>query len=334
MNFGCFVPQGWRLDLTTVEPGFPQYQAMKDCALRAEKAGYRSVWLYDHFHTVPDAIPEACFEVWTATAALAEATSTVRLGQMCGCNIYRPPALLAKITANIDVISNGRLEVGIGAGWYEHECVAYGYPFERPAVRIGQLDETVQILKGMWTEDYFQFEGQHYRIGVGDVKNYRGERVSLTGALNHPKPVQRPHPPLWIAGGGEQLTLRTVARYADYSNFMGPLDVVLKKNAILDRHCEEQGRDPAEIKRSININVFLGSDEEFHALLRQAGRPERDWEGLKSMLYPREPQALIDRLGEMRARARVDTVIVYFPDAVNGDSLERFARDVIPALRD
>lgn len=332
MHFGVFVPQGWRLDLVGITPGYPQYQAMKQCALRAEKAGYRSLWLYDHFHTVPDPLPEACFEVWTATAALAEATSTIRLGQMCDCNIYRPPALLAKITANIDVISNGRLEVGIGAGWYEHECVAYGYPFERPAVRIGQLDEAVQILKGMWTQDQFQFEGTHYRIGKGSVRNYRGETVELQGAINYPKPVQRPHPPLWIAGGGEQLTLRTVARFADYSNFMGSVAAVQKKNAVLDGHCAAIGRDPAEIKRTVNINAFLGTDSEFDQLMRESGRPDKDLEGLRGMLYPTETQALVDRLGQLQTQANVDTVIVYFPDAVRGHSLEKFAREVIPAL--
>ena len=332
MKFGAFVPQGWRLDLMQIPAGHAQYQAMKQCALRAEKAGYESLWLYDHFHTVPDALPEACFEVWTATAALAEATSTIRLGQMCGCNIYRPPALLAKITANLDVISNGRLEVGLGAGWYQHECVAYGYPFEKAATRIGQLDEAVQILKGMWTQDRFQFQGKHYQVGVGEVRNYRGQSVTLDGAVNHPKPVQKPHPPLWIAGGGEQLTLRTVARYADYSNFMGSLEQVQKKNAVLDEHCQREGRDPAAIRRSVNINVFLGTDQELEALLRDCGRGPEDIEGLKGMLYPRDPQALIDRLGALRDQARVDTVIVYFPDAARGDSLEKFAQQIAPAL--
>lgn len=333
MHFGVFVPQGWRLDLAMLPPGFPQYQAMKDCALRAERAGYRHLWLYDHFHTVPEALPEACFEVWTATAALAEATSTIRLGQMCGCNIYRPPALLAKITANIDVISNGRLEVGLGAGWYQHECVAYGYPFEKPAVRIAQLDEAVQILKGMWTEERFQFSGSHYTVGQGSVRNYRGQPVELEGAYNHPKPVQRPHPPLWIAGGGEQLTLRTVARYADYSNFMGSLESVQHKNAVLDQHCEREGRDPAAIRRSLNINAFLGSDRELEQLMADCGRSGQDAQALKDMLYPREPQALIDRLATLRDQGRIDTVIVYFPDAARGESLERFAAEVMPALR-
>lgn len=332
MKFGTFVPQGWRLDLVQIEGAHQKYQTMKECALRAERAGYDSIWLYDHFHTVPDAELEACFEVWTATAALAEATSRVRLGQMCGCNIYRPPALLAKITANIDAISNGRLDVGLGAGWYQHECVAYGYPFEKAAQRIGQLDEAVQILKGMWTQDRFQFDGKFYQIGLGQVRDYRGQSVELTGAVNYPQPLQKPHPPLWIAGGGEQLTLRTVARYADYSNFMGSLSDIQHKNRVLDEHCEREGRDPSEIKRSININVFLGSDDDYERLLRDCGRKPADLAGLKSMLYPAEVPALIDRLAALRDQAGADTIIVYFPDAARGDSMERFAAEVIPAL--
>lgn len=332
MHFGAFVPQGWRLDLVPIQGGPAQYQAMRECARRAERAGYRSLWLYDHFHTVPEALPEACFEVWTATAALAEATSTIRLGQMCGCNLYRPPALLAKITANIDVICNGRLEVGIGAGWYQHECVAYGYPFEKPAQRIGALDEAVQILKGMWTQDAFQFQGQYYQIGQGEVRNYRGQKVQLEGAHNHPKPVQKPHPPLWIAGGGEQLTLRTVARYADYSNFMGNLQEVQHKNSVLDQHCHNIGRDPKEIRRSLNINVFLGSEAQYQALMQACKRSPEDAEGLRQSLWP-QGQELIDRLGAMRDQADIDTVIVYFPDAAVGDSLEKFAEEIVPALQ-
>lgn len=333
MKFGAFTPQGWRLDLVNVEAGYPQYLAMRDTALRIEKLGYDSVWLYDHFHTVPEARLEATFEVWTACAALAEATSTIRLGQMCGCNIYRPPALLAKIAANIDVISQGRLDFGLGAGWYQHEAVAYGYDFERPAARIGQLDEAVQIIRGMWTEDRFQFQGKHYTVGVGEVKDYSGNPHTLDGAINHPKPLQKPRPPLWIAGGGEQLTLRTVARYADYSNFGGSVEDVCHKNRVLDEHCQKQGRDPKEITRTMNINAFLGSDDELEKILRDSGRSDQHIAAARRMLFPREPQALIDCLAEYQEKARIDYVIIYFPDALKGQSLERFMEQVAPSLR-
>jgi F420-dependent oxidoreductase-like protein len=333
MKFGAFTPQGWRLDLQGFENGFAEYQAMRDGALRVEKLGYDSVWLYDHFHTVPEARAEATFEVWTATAALAEATSSIRLGQMCGCNIYRPPALLAKMTSVIDCVSNGRLDFGLGAGWYEHETVAYGYDFERPALRIRKLDEAVQIIKGMWTEDQFQFQGKYYTIGHGEVKDYTGNETELTGAINHPKPIQSPHPPMWIAGGGEQLTLRTVARYADYSNYGGTLEQVNHKNSVLDGHCEKVGRDPAAITRTMNVNVMLGSDSEIERLLKESGRSDKHIAAMKRMLFPTEPQALIDKLAEYRDDARIEYVIIYFPDFIKGDSVERFASEVAPKLR-
>ena len=333
MKFGAFTPQGWRLDLQDYSDGFSQYKAMRDGALEIERLGYDSVWLYDHFHTVPEALLEATFEVWTATAALAEATSTIRLGQMCGCNIYRPPALLAKMTSVIDSISNGRLDFGLGAGWYEHETVAYGYDFERPALRIRKLDEAVQIIRGMWTEDHFQFEGKHYTVGKGNVKNYSGQEVELKGAINHPKPMQKPHPPLWIAGGGEQLTLKTVARYADYSNFGGPLEQVQHKNSVLDKHCEAVGRDPNAITRTMNINVMLGTDDEITKVLKESGRSDKLIAAVKNMLFPSEPQALIDRIAEYKEKARIDYVICYFPDFGKGDSVQRFAEAVMPKLR-
>lgn len=333
MRFGAFVPQGWRLDLVTVEPGVPQYRRMRECALELERLGYDSLWLYDHFHTIPEALPEATFEVWTACTALAEATSTIRLGQMCGCNMYRPPALLAKMTSNIDVISEGRLEFGLGAGWYHHETVAYGYRFDKPAVRIGQLDEAVQIIKGLWTQGRFAFEGKYYTIGKGTVRDYRGQTVELDGALNYPQPVQKPHPPLWIAGGGEQLTLRTVARYADYSNYMGSLKTIRHKNAVLDAHCERQGRDPSAVRRTTNINVFFGDDDRLEALLEPTGRDAGDIQAVKRMLFPREPSQLVERLARYRDEGRIDYVIVYFLDMGQGDSAQRFAEEVIPALR-
>ncbi len=333
MKFGAFTPQGWRLDLLGVGDGYAQYQKMRDTALEMERLGYDSVWLYDHFHTVPQAKSEATFEVWTSTAALAEATSTIRLGQMCGCNIYRPPALLAKMTSVIDAISNGRLDFGLGAGWYEHECVAYGYDFEKPSLRIGQLDEAIQIIRGMWTEDRFQFEGKHYNVGHGRVKDYSGQQVDLEGAINCPSPIQSPHPPIWLAGGGEQLTLRTVARYADYSNFGGTLEEVQHKNRVLDEHCERENRDPATIVRSMNINVLLGSADEIASVLGASGRSEKEIAAVKKMIFPTEPQALIDRIASYREQARIDYVIVYFPDIGRGHSLERFAQEVVPALR-
>lgn len=332
MKFGAFVPQGWRLDLTQVEPGFPQYQAMRDVALRAERAGYAGIWLYDHFHTVPDALTEATFECWTSCAALAEATSTIRIGQMVGCNIYRHPAVLAKMATTLDVLSNGRLDFGLGAGWYEHETVAYGFHFDRPALRIKKLDEALHILRGMWRENHFQFQGEHYHVGVGRGRTYRGQEAEIGGAINHPKPVQRPNPPVWVGGGGEQLTLKVVARHADWSNYGGPLDVILQKNPILDRHCEDLGRDPGTLRRSASLNVMFGDRETVKARMRATGRSEADVEGWLQTAWIGEPGPMVEDLQRYRDQGRIEYVIVYFPDMVGGDSLERFSEEVAKHL--
>src|SRR4051812_7870631 len=204
--FGVFMPQGWKMELSGIEGAAAKWQRSVDIAIRAEELGYDSIWLYDHFHNIPRPAHEAVFECWTTIAAISQRTSRVRLGQMVGCTAYRSPGLLAKITSNVDVISGGRLDWGIGAGWYEHEYRGYGYEFEPPKVRIGRLRETVGIVRSMWTEPDTTYDGRYYK---------------LQGAQCDPKPLQQPHPPIWIGGSGEQLTLRVVARLADRSNFGG-----------------------------------------------------------------------------------------------------------------
>ena len=144
MQFGTFIPQGWRVDLAGIAPA-DQWPTMKRVAWQAEQLGFDSIWVYDHFHTVPVPTQEPTYEAWTLMASLAAVTERVRLGQMCTCNGYRSPSYLAKVAASIDVISNGRVEMGIGGGWYEHEYNAYGYPFPKPSVRLGELDEAVSL---------------------------------------------------------------------------------------------------------------------------------------------------------------------------------------------
>src|SRR6478609_6051954 len=151
-RFGAFAPQGWKTELAGIDGAAAQWQRCLDTALTAEELGYDSIWVYDHFHNVPTPAHETVFECWTTMAALAQATSTIRLGQMVSCAGYRNPALVAKITSTIDVISGGRLDWGIGAGWYDSEYAAYGYEFPPAKDRIRILRETVEIVKLMWTE--------------------------------------------------------------------------------------------------------------------------------------------------------------------------------------
>lgn len=151
MRFGLFVPQGWRLDLVGIDPA-DQWSVMRDFALRADQgSAWDSLWVYDHFHTVPVPTEEATHEAWTLMSAFAAVTSRVRLGQMCTAMSYRNPAYLAKVAATTDLISGGRVDMGIGGGWYEHEWRAYGYGFPSAGTRLGRLDEGVQIMRQAWT---------------------------------------------------------------------------------------------------------------------------------------------------------------------------------------
>ena len=174
------------MDLVEIEDPIEQYEAMTRVAKVAEESGaYDSVWLYDHFHTVPEPTMNTVFECWTATAGLSRDTESIKIGQMVTCNGYRNPALLAKIASTIDVMSRGRLLCGLGAGWYEHEWRAYGYGFPEVPERMRAFKESCEIIHRMWTEDGITFDGEFYK---------------LDGPINEPKGVQKPHPPLWIGG--------------------------------------------------------------------------------------------------------------------------------------
>src|ERR1700760_3772512 len=245
MRFGVFVPQGWRLDLTGMDPA-AQWTAMLDVARAAEASLFESIWVYDHFHTVPVPTGEATHEAWTLMAALGAVTERVRLGQMCTCMGYRNPVYLAKVAATCDVVSGGRVEMGIGGGWYEHEWRAYGYGFPGAGERLAMLDEGVQIMRQLWTTGNATLDGKHYQVD---------------GAICQPLPLQEGGIPLWIAGGGEKKTLRIAAQYASYTNFAGSPEAFTRKSEILAGHCRTLGTDYTAITRSANYNVFIGETE-------------------------------------------------------------------------
>ncbi len=203
MRFGLFIPQGWRLDLAGIDPT-EHWTTIRDIAQAADRGPWESLWVYDHFHTVPEPTEEATHEAWTLMAAFAATTSRIRLGQMCTCMGYRNPAYLAKVAATIDIVSGGRLEMGIGAGWYEHEWRAYGYGFPSAGERIAMLDEGVDIMRQLWQTGVARLQGKHYQVD---------------GAICRPLPVQDGGIPLWVAGAGEKKTLRIVAKFARYANF-------------------------------------------------------------------------------------------------------------------
>src|SRR5215467_12774948 len=235
LKFGLLVPQGWTMDLAGIKDPVEAYETMTRVAQTAEKVGFASAWLVDHFHTIPHPTPEVTFECWMSTAALARDTRTIRIGQMVTCNGYRNPALLAKMASTVDVLSHGRLNFGIGAGWYEHEYRAYGYPFPDAPERLRQLREALQVILAMWEQDEATFEGKYYHV---------------RGAINQPKGVQKPHIPILVGGSGEKVTLKLVAQYGDACNVSGDLKTLEHKLAVLKQHCESVGRDYESIYRT------------------------------------------------------------------------------------
>jgi F420-dependent oxidoreductase-like protein len=318
MRFGTFVPQGWKGDQDGI-PVEEQWGRIVDTARLIEDAGYDSIWVYDHFHTHPVVKQESTFEAWTLMAALAAATDRARLGQMCTCALYRPPAMLAKITANVDVISGGRLDVGIGAGWSKREFDAYGYDYPTDGERLDMLEEAVQVLKAMWTEDEASFIGKHY---------------SVEGAINRPRPLQKPHPPLWIAGGGEKRTLRIVAEHGDFANFGDDLDDFRHKSEVLQGHCETVGRDFGEIGRSSHRMSVIGRDDaDVQRKLQIAARRRGcTAEEFADEHFVATVDQAVEEMGEFIEAGCVE-MILYFYDMGEGDSTELFASEVIPQLR-
>jgi F420-dependent oxidoreductase-like protein len=318
MRFGTFVPQGWKMDLVGV-PLEGQWDLITETASTIEDLGYDSIWVYDHFHTHPVPSQESVFEAWTLMAALAATTSRVRLGQMCTCVAYRNPALLAKIAVSVDAIAKGRLDVGIGAGWSVGEFKGYGYDYPSDKVRLDMLEEAVQVMKAMWTSDVAHFSGEHYR---------------LDGAITHPKPMQDPHPPLWIAGGGEKRTLRIVAEHGDFANFSGDIDTYRHKSKVLAGHCEAVGRDFDEIGRSVHQMTIIGRDDADLARKLEVAGERRNCTGAE---FAEEHFAVtvdqaVDMLGEYQAEGCSD-MILYFYDMGRYDSQELFATEVMPQLR-
>ncbi|MFN8450061.1 MAG: LLM class F420-dependent oxidoreductase [Anaerolineae bacterium] len=318
LKFGTFVPQGWRMDLVEIDDPVEQYAAMTQVGTAAEAAGYDSIWVYDHFHTVPTPEIETTFEAWTITAGLSRDTSRVRIGQMVTCNGYRSPALLAKIASTIDVMSSGRLICGLGAGWYEHEWRAYGYGFPDIPDRMRMFREAVEIVRRMWLDEKATFHGKHYTID---------------GAINEPKGVQTPHIPLWLGGGGEKVTLKLVAQFGDGCNVGGGrLDIVEHKLGILRQHCDALGRDFNEIARSTNMNVFLLENGDDPEKATAQVRGSRSYEDYTRDAFVVTPQQMIDHIGKL-VDLGVNYVITYFPRvAYDQAMLRRFASEVMPAF--
>ncbi|NTW41502.1 MAG: LLM class F420-dependent oxidoreductase [Cellulomonadaceae bacterium] len=328
MRFGLFIPQGWRLDLVGIDPA-RQWATMNGLVQHADAgSSFDSVWVYDHFHTVPEPTTEATHEAWTLMSAFAATTSRVRLGQMCTCMAYRNPAYLAKVAATIDVISGGRVEMGIGAGWYEHEWRAYGYGFPGAGDRIAALDEGVQIMKQAWETGEATLDGRFYQVD---------------GARVHPQPLQNGGIPFWIAGGGEKKTLRIAAQYAQYTNFDGTPEGFAHKSSVLAGHCADLGRDFETITRSANYNVVIGRDQaevderlawiDAHYRPLVPAKADETVDGFRNGPLVGTPEQIVEKLTTLRSLGMTYAITYFAEAAYDRSGIELFENEVVPALR-
>jgi F420-dependent oxidoreductase-like protein len=288
----------------------------------AEATGWDIACATDHLVPGNPAREGAMLEAWTSLTALAALVPRIRVGTIVLSNTFRHPALVAKMAAQLDIVSGGRLVLGLGAGWDPGEHEAYGIPFPPVRERLERLDEACRVIRSLWTEHRSTFTGRYYQ---------------LSGAPLEPKPVQRPHPELMIGGGGERVTLRIVAAHADTCNIFGGPKVLARKNAVIDGHCAAIGRDPRTIGRSANMFLLLGEDRrEVDRLVEAAvARIGEHMADPHDAVLAGTPGQIRERLRQPRA-AGVDTVFVptmFRPlDALRRD-LDRFIAEIAPEFR-
>lgn len=293
------------------------------CQWLDSDSSFDSLWLADHFVTgvgTAFGTEGSYLEAWSTLSAVAQATSRMRLGVLVSGNTYRHPAVLAKMATTVDHISGGRLVFGIGGAWHEYEHQAFGIPFYTVRERLERLDEAAQVIKLLWTRDRPKFEGRYYE---------------LDGPPYNPPNVQRPHPPILIGGAGEKRTLRIVAQYADIANISfdyAEPEVVRHKFEVLDRHCEEIGRDPSTIRRTVHKLMFLNDDTAVHqrfvtALTSFRGISEEEARRTVILGGPDVAKAHIQALADVGVQ---EVYIAQF--TIDREAIERFSTDVIPAF--
>jgi F420-dependent oxidoreductase-like protein len=310
LQFGMMVPQFGA-----------DYRICREVAHTAEGLGYDSLWIADHLFGIPGPGDDPFLECWTLLSAIAVETQRVRLGTMTLCNGFRSPALLAKMVSTLDVISGGRLELGIGSGWYEREFIGYGYPFPKASVRAQQLDEALQILKSMWTEPSVTFTGRHYQV---------------IDARNEPKPLQRPRPPIHIGGDGEKRILPLVAREADWWSYWlsGTSAAGFRyKMGVLERCCGEIGRDFQTIRKSLIGPVMLAENQhDLDLLVAEAEKTDAHFRLGTRLGLVGTPETVIQRIEEYRELGVSLFIVIPFP-FTRTSFLQLFAEKVISQLR-
>lgn len=290
------------------------WDELRAFAHAAERLGFEALLIDDHFISIPPTDPH--YEAWTVISMLAGATDRIRLGHEVLCQSYRNPALMAKMAATLDVLSGGRLDFGIGCGWFEMEYGMYNYPFPSIGQRLQEFREYLDICRLLWTEDEATYTGAHYAI---------------QDAPCSPKPVQQPYPRLVIGGAGEKVMLRIVAEYADvWNNFQTYFAEIGQKLDVLKRHCDAVGRNFDDIRISQQTKLMLGRDEaEGRARLDEAKTAFNLADPETTGVWG-HPQRVIDTLA---AHVELGVTIFNFSDVTRIDDLELFAAEVMPAFR-
>ena len=311
MRFGVFTSMG-----------FQTWSGLLDLWRHLERTGWDIACVTDHFMPNTKEREGAMLESWSSLSALAALVPRMRVGTIVLGNTYRHPSLVAKMAAQVDIISEGRLLLGMGSGWQENEHEAYGIPFYTMRERLERLDEACQVMRSLWTESRSTFKGRFYQ---------------LSDAPLEPKPMQTPHPELMIGGGGEKITLRIVAKHADRWNIWGGPKTAARKGAILDDHCAAVGRDPKTVKRAANMALMITDKKsDIDALAESIGKRM----GVH-VADPRDtclagtPEQIGDQLRELQA-AGVDMVFVpsmLRPLPELRPDLDRFIAEIAPAFR-
>jgi F420-dependent oxidoreductase-like protein len=309
MKFGLFISLGGMT-----------WSALQSLAQRLEATGWDAACVADHFMpNTPDPVQET-LECWTALAGLAVTTKHMRIGTLVTGNTYRHPALVAKMAANVDIMSGGRLICGVGAGWQKNEHVAYGIPFYTVGERLNRLEEACQILRSLWTEPKTTFQGHYYQI---------------QNAPLYPKTVQQPHPELLIGGSGEKRTLRIAAKYADHWNCWAGPETMQRKIKVLEEHCSAVGRDPASLTRSANMPVLFSdepaeSEQLIASVNRRYGWPEPY---VRDMLLSGGTAQMQEKLGRLQEVGIDQVFIPTFLPPWRQEALDRLISEVAPACR-
>jgi F420-dependent oxidoreductase-like protein len=294
------------------------FDRVRDLVLECERLGYDSVWLDDHLMFEKRHI----LECWTTLSALSSITTRIRLGTMVLCNSFREPSVLAKMAATLDLISNGRLEFGIGAGVQKAEHEAFGIPFPKPHIRIRRMKESVEIIKKMWNEEKTSYEGKYY---------------SIREAVCEPKPVQKPHPPITIGGSGERVTLRVTAQIADRYDwgYLPSLELYKHKLDVLESHCKAVGRDFQEIEKScwLGGQLFIAQNrkelDKKVLQLKPKGVSLKDFKKLNIIGTPDDFRQKIWRYASLG----VTYFMLFFGDLPDVNCLRLFAKTVVRAMK-